>query len=188
MDKHLLLICYIIFIYILISLIEWLSHYYLMHFNGSLKKIMDYYHIKLDNCHIDHHKETKLDQTLPDDCIEEGLVFNILDWEMIVMLIFVILISYLFWNFFPTFKKSFSLIFIIFITFIISNLYFYIWGSIHSNYHKRYIDVNVPLKNNPDKIIYSPLKYFIPNQNSYIFKYLFWYHTLHHLNKGNEKC
>ena len=75
-----------------------------------------------------------------------------------------------------------------FIAFIILNLYFYSWGSIHSNYHKRYIDVNIPLKNNSDITIYSPLKYFIPNQKSCIFKYLYWYHTLHHLNKGDGKC
>ena len=63
----------------------------------------------------------------------------------------------------------------------------YVWSSIHSHYHNRYIKTNKPLINKPNITIYSPLPFFIPNESSSIYKYLYWYHTLHHLNKGENK-
>lgn len=176
---------FIIFLYIVISLAEWLSHYYLMHFNGFFKTFIEYFLIKLETNHIDHHKETRLDQTLPDDFIEEGTIFNLTD--SIIVILLMLLLAYLFWLFFPGFKKSFSLPFILFFTFILANSYFYVWGSIHTHYHNRYIENNKPLKNNPKVTIYAPIPFFVPNESSAAYKYLLWYHTLHHLNKGQDK-
>ena len=179
-------IFFILFVYCMISLIEWVMHHYAMHGNGIVKLIMEYYN--LQNCHIDHHKEAKLDQSLPDDFIEEGIVFNIMDVEIIGIVVFLFLSSYLYWQFVPGFKKSFSMTFIFVFIVLVSNLYYYTWSSIHSHYHKRYIEANQPLKNNPTITVHSPLRFFIPNESSSIYKYLFWYHTLHHLNKSNPKC
>jgi hypothetical protein len=158
-----------------------------MHYNGFLKKLLDYLNIEIDNSHINHHKQTMLNQTLPDDYIEEGLVFNLIDSEILYTLIFFVVGTILFWLFFPKFKKSFSLLFMIIFSVVFISVYMYIWSSIHSHYHSRYVESNKPLKNNPKITIYSPLPFFIPHESSYIYKYLYWYHSLHHLNKGEDK-
>jgi hypothetical protein len=44
------------------------------------------------------------------------------------------------------------------------------------------------LNNNPDKTIYGAIAYSIPDTSLGLYKNLFWYHTLHHLNKGEDKC
>ena len=81
-----------------------------MHYNGFLKKTLDWLNIKHENSHILHHKQTLLDQTLPDDnYIEEGLVFNLIDNEVILIFIFAFFFMCLFWFYFPDFKNSFSL-------------------------------------------------------------------------------
>lgn len=178
--------CFLIFIYCVISYFEWFLHHYVMHSNGFAKPIMDYY--KLKNSHLDHHIECKLDQSLPDDFIEEGIVFNMKDGENIALCILLFMSAYVYWQFFPRFKQSFSLSFVFGFIFLISVLYFYIWSSIHSHYHNRYVEANQPLKNNPQLTIYSPYRFFIPNDSSFLYKYLYKYHTLHHLNKGQVKC
>jgi hypothetical protein len=157
-----------------------------MHYDG-LKNVLNNYNITSTNDHIKHHKETRLDQTLPDNYIEEGLVFNLFDIDMIYLFLFIIIGSYIFWLYFPNFKKSFSMIFTLSFSVILLIIYFWAWSSIHSHYHSRYIECNKKLKNNPDITIYSLLPNFIPNESSSIYKYLFWYHTLHHLNKGVDK-
>lgn len=185
--KIILFIYYVIFLYILISFFEWIIHYYAMHYNGGLKNILNYYNINIENSHIDHHKETRLDQTLPDNYIEEGIVFNLLDADIFYISIFVLGGSYIFWLYFPKFKKSFSLISALLFSFVLLIIYFWVWNSIHTNYHGRYIECNKKLKNNPNIIIYSLFPNFSPNENSPVYKYLFWYHALHHLNKGVDK-
>jgi hypothetical protein len=187
MKKEYLIGYLFIFSYIVISFIEWGTHYYVMHCNGFLKNIFDYLHINTENSHIDHHLETRLDQTLPDGYIEEGLVFNILDSEIIFILSFFCASLYLFWFYFPGFKKSISFWVIFAYSIIVSVGYTWTWGSIHSYYHKRYIEANKPLKNNPNKTVYSPLPFFVPDNTSGLYKYLFWYHTIHHLTKGEYK-
>lgn len=188
MNNFLHIVYYLIFMYIIISFIEWFLHHYFMHANGSLESILKTFNINIKNSHIDHHKETRIDQSVPHNCTEEGLVFDIMNNEILIILLLILLSSYLFWLLFPNFKKSFSLLFILIITFIISISYTYIWNSIHTTYHKHYININKPLKNNSNMTIYSPLHFFIPDQKSNIYKYLYWYHTLHHLNKSKEKC
>jgi len=177
---------FVIFIYCMISLIEWVMHHYVMHENGIVPHIMEYFHMK--NFHMDHHKETRIDQTLPDNFIEEGIVFNVMDVEMIGIVVFMVLTAFLYWQFVPGFKQSFSLTFLVGFIVIVINVYYYTWSSIHSHYHKRYIEVNQPLKNNPSITVHSPARFFIPIESSFLYKYLFWYHTLHHLNKNKMKC
>jgi len=178
---------FILSFYILISLFEWINHYYLMHYNGFLKKTLDWLNIKHENSHILHHKQTLLDQTLPDDnYIEEGLVFNLIDNEVILIFIFAFFFMCLFWFYFPDFKNSFSLTCTLFITFLFISIYIWIWSSIHSHYHNVYIECNQKLKFN-ENIVYSPIRFFVPDEKSSIYKYLYWYHTIHHLTKGESK-
>jgi len=185
-NSVLFFIIFLIYLYITTSLIEWTIHYYLMHYNGSLIKILNFFNITPDNSHINHHKETRLDQTLPDNFIEEGLVFNFLDYETVFICVLFISSALLFWRNFPKFKTCFSLQFTIVISFIIAFLYLWTWNSIHSHYHKKYIECNTSLKNSKN-VVYSPLRFFIPDESSSLYKYLYWYHTLHHLNKGESK-
>jgi hypothetical protein len=187
MSKYTSLLFFLIYIYIIISLAEWLSHYYLMHYNGFLKNVLQFFNCKIDNTHIDHHKETLLDLSLPDDYTEEGLIFNLFEPKVIFLIISLFVCMWLFWLYFPEFKKHFSLIFVLCFSIIIINVYVNVWSSIHSNYHKRYIEVNKPLKNNSTTTIYSLLPYFTPNESSPIYKYLLWYHAIHHYNKGENK-
>jgi len=177
-----LFIVYFLFIYSVLSFLEWTLHYYFMHENIKINKI-----IKMKNVHIEHHKETYLDQTLPPDYIEEGLPFNFFDIEIIFISIVILFSAFLFWNYFPNFKNNFSIITIMIITTLIIFIYSWCWSSIHSNYHNVYIECNKPLKNNKNITIYSPMQFFVPDTTSFIYKYLFWYHTLHHLNKGKSK-
>jgi len=186
-NDMMMFIWFIVMFYIFISLFEWLSHYYVMHYNGFLKKLLDYLDIKMENSHIAHHKQTYLDQTLPsDNYIEKGLVFNMIDSEIISICILAIISMTLFWHYFPNFKKSFSLTFTLFMTFLLMNVYLWVWSSIHSHYHKVYVECNKKLKFS-DNTVYSPVSFFVPNENSTVYKYLFWYHTLHHLTKGEGK-
>lgn len=178
---------FLIVFYIFVSFFEWTFHYYLMHYNGFFKKILDYFNIKVENSHISHHKQTYLDQTLPsDNYIEEGLVFNLIDTEIFLTFILTFISMIFFWMYFPNFKKSFSLTFILFVTIIFIIIYLWAWSSIHSHYHNVYIESNKKLKYS-DNVIYSPLPFFVPNEDSSIYKYLFWYHTIHHLSKGESK-
>jgi len=178
------LLIFFVFIYIMLSFVEWVSHYYLMHGN-HIQPMLDALHMK--NCHIDHHKETRLDQTLPDSFIEEGLVFNFLDAENLFVIACLIGTAYVFWKHYPGFKKSYSFTFIALVTLVLSFVYLYIWSSIHSQYHQRYIVANQPLINNPEKTMYSPLAFFRIDPSNALYRYLLWYHTLHHLNKGKGK-
>jgi len=186
-NPYSLILLLLVFLYVVISFIEWFLHYYFMHKNFP-KVVLDTIQMSVDNYHIDHHKETRLDQTLPDDFLEEGLVFNFLDIETLVLIGLTIGSGYLFWKYYPPFKKSISLSTVFVVTILVSILYLYIWNSIHTRYHSRYIEVNRPLQNNPELTIYSPMRSFIPDTAKAYYKYLLWYHTLHHLNKGEDKC
>ena len=179
------IILFLIFFYILVSLIEWTLHYFVMHFNEPAKGILEY--LNTSKSHIEHHKKTNIDQSLTDDYSEESLVFNFILLENYAILGVVFVLVYLYWRFFPGFKKySLALVFV-FVSFVYF-FYLYLWGSIHSYYHKRYVDSNKPAKNDPNMIVYCPLKFFKPDEENPVYKYLFWYHTLHHLTKGVDKC
>lgn len=178
---------FLVVLYLFTSLFEWLSHYYFMHFNGFIKPLFTYFNINLENSHIEHHKEAKLNQTLPDNFIEEGLVFNTVDGEILLIFVFLLLSVCIFWHIIPVFRKSFSLTFLLTFSFVFINIYAWIWSSIHSHYHGRYINANTKLKNNPNITIYSPVSFFVPEESWTIYKLLFWYHILHHLNKGQDK-
>ena len=178
---------FLIFIYCAFSLFEWIGHHYFMHRNGIVKDIMDYFNI-VKNGHLEHHKQTRIDQSLPGDFKEESIIFNPFASDIIGLNFFLLICCYLYWRFVPGFKQSFSLTFIFVFVFLVLNLYFYVWSSIHTHYHRRYIEVNKPLPNNPQKTIYSPFRFFVPDESSSVYKYLYWYHTIHHLNKGDIKC
>jgi len=165
---------FLVFLYIAISFIEWNIHYYIMHFNEPVKPVLEY--LKIDKGNINHHKDTKLDQSLQHDYKEGSLVFNFTDVRIYFVLFFIVLLGFLFWRYFPGFKKYSLTYILIFVSFVYF-LYFYIWNSFHTHYHKKYVEND-----------YIPVKNFIPDEENGLYKYLLWYHTLHHLNKGDCKC
>jgi len=177
---------FFIFLYVIVSLIEWISHFYIMHQNGIVKMIHDNI-IKIDTNHIAHHLETRLDQSLVEDFKEEGLVFNIMKISAFILVLITVTSGYLFWLYFPNAKQCLSLPVIVLLSFVVSYGYFYYWNSIHTHYHKHYIEANKPLSKNPAITIYSIFPHFIPDETSYLYKYLLWYHTIHHLTKGEDK-
>lgn len=173
-------ILYIVFVYVYISIIEWSLHKYIMHglgLGGSLSKMMG---MTANNSHIQHHKETYLDQTLPAEHVVEGLIFNWLHMEIIATLLLFLGGTVILWKY--TIVNKIPLYIIITTTILVNVLYLWTWSSIHSTYHQQYI-----VANDPNNMILSPLPFFQPNTSNPIYKYLFWYHTLHHLNKGESK-
>lgn len=72
-----------------------------------------------------------------------------------------------------------------------SIIYFWMWNSLHSAYHRRYIPVyqQVPNpKNGPDSTITVwGIPPFVPNMDSPIYRWFYKEHTLHHMNKGISK-
>jgi len=186
-NPFLIFLIFLIFLYVIFSFSEWISHYFFMHLNGIIKPIYDYFYGDKEAGHITHHKDVLLNQSLKDNFREEGLVFNLLEEEVLILIIIILIFVSLGWYFIPIFKKTFSLTFILLVTLFICYLYTWLWNSIHSSYHGRYIKINQPLTNNPNIIIYSPIKFYIPDKSSGSYKYLYWYHTLHHLNKGESK-
>ena len=50
---------FLIYIYVIISLAEWLSHYYLMHYNAFLKNVLQLFNCKIDNTTYFSNNEPK---------------------------------------------------------------------------------------------------------------------------------
>jgi hypothetical protein len=175
-------IVYLLVLCIIISYWEWVVHYLQHHFS-YIKKIFKYYKIKYHD-HLIHHKETNLNQTIPDNFSTISIAFNVFECSVNIFIFLMMLTVSIFWVYFPNFKKYFSYFFTMGISFILLNIYLWILSSFHSHNHNRYIKCNVSNDLNP---VYSPLSYFIPNDKSRIYKYCFWFHTLHHLNKGKFK-
>ena len=60
----------------------------------------------------------------------------------------------------------------------------------HSAYHRKYVRTNRPIPNpkaGADITLWSPFPYFSPDTGSAAYRFMFKYHTLHHLNKGDGK-
>jgi len=149
--------------------------------NGFINPFLSAIGINMYNSHVRHHKETKMDQTLDDGFVEEGLVFNMFDLEVWLVFSTFLLFVYLTRSWF----SPLPLPLLLFLSIFLGLFYFYSWSSIHSFYHQKYIPTNTPLTSNTT--VYSPLPFYVPDHTSPIYQYLYWYHTLHHLNKGKSK-
>ena len=158
------------------SFLEWMIHYYYMH-----KNIGKYFYNILDNGHIDHHQQTYLNQKL-DLSIEkeEDLVFETLSPHILFLIILVLFINYKIWNIIPGSKEIIPIKYFLILVFIMVFVYNWSWNSLHTKYHFK----DVSLKN---QIKYNIIPFFKPDTNSKIYKFLYKYHTLHHLNKGKSK-
>lgn len=173
--KYLYFIILFILLYITISFFEWSIHYYYMHQNNKIGKYL--YNIT-KSAHIEHHKQTNLDQN--NNGNEKELVFQLFQPNIIFIILLLMIIFYGIWHLIPEFKKIISIKNLLLIVFISMFIYIWSWNSLHTKYHSR----KVSLKNQQK---YNLIPFFNPDTNSRIYKYLFSYHTLHHLNKGKYK-
>ena len=170
-------VIFIIFIYFVTSLVEWCLHYFVMHKNifkllnvKSKKEQYDY--------HLEHHIKTYLTQYNKGP--ENELVFDIFSIHVISLSSILLIIFSICWFIIPHFKYCIPFkIYILTVIFAIL-FYYWCWGSLHSRYHNRKIKMS-------NQIAYNLVPYFTPDVNSPIYKYLFTYHSLHHLNKGESK-
>jgi len=148
-----------------------------MHKNGLKLLRIEIPDENVDN-HLEHHTKTYLTQynTGP----EQALVFNLFTLHIIILTTFILIIFSICWYIIPPLHCCIPYdIYIILVVFCIL-FYYWCWGSIHSAYHSRKITIS-------NQIAYNLVPYFTPDVNSPIYKYLFTYHSLHHLNKGESK-
>ena len=171
------IVIFIIIFYVLTSLTEWCLHYFVMHKHG-----FKLFNIKSqkekDDTHLEHHIKTHLTQNNTGP--EKGIVFDIFSLHVVLLTSLLLIIYSICWLIIPQLQSCIS--YKIYTTIILfsSLFYYWCWGSIHSTYHNRKIKVS-------DQISYNLIPYFTPDVNSSIYKYLFTYHSLHHLNKGESK-
>lgn len=172
--RSLQVILFIVLFYTWVSVMEWVAHKYIMH-----KQI-------IDNSHVNHHIDVRLDQSIHSSFHPEGLIFKpinqlilfFIGWTSAIMLWKVIgMNTWIPWYF------------LILFVLLISQLYFWMWNSMHSSYHLRYIEINTPMtnENGETSIIYGILPHFRPNKHNWLYKWMKRYHALHHMNKGESK-
>lgn len=172
------IILLIIVLYITISLFEWFLHYYIMHEHGVISKLSQKIISKIHSSHTNHHKETHLTQQ--NNSNEGELVFCIFDPPIILVCVLIIIILLNIRSLIPQLKDTISVKALVIIILLTLLAYILSWNSIHTRYHNRKVKLT-------DQIKYSLIPFFNPDTNSSIYKYLFRYHTLHHLNKGESK-
>ena len=183
MDTKLIYIpIYIIILYIIISFFEWFIHNYYMHKNSKIGEYL--YDNIIKGGHIGHHKKTYLNQKLDlenenENEKEKELVFELLSPYTIFIVFLLMIIFNKIYYLIPEFKNVVPIKYFLIINFIIIFVYFWSWNSLHTKYHFKKVSFKNQFK-------YNIIPFFKPDTNSKIYKFLYKYHTLHHLNKG--KC
>lgn len=114
------------------------------------------------------------------DSDEKELIFQLFSPSIIFLILLIMIILYGIIHLIPELKNTISIKYFILMTFIPMFIYIWSWNSIHTKYHNR----EVSLEN---QMSYNIIPFFKPDTNSRIYKYLYKYHTLHHLNKGKNK-
>ena len=164
---------FIVVLYVTTSVMEWCSHYFWMHRN--IPYVFEDPHY--NTYHITHHKDTYLTQYNDGD--EETMVFGLWTSHTMVITIVLLLIFSLLWYTIRTLQLIRYPLYIL-ICLLIIFIYYWAWGSLHCQYHHRTVSLH-------NQIRYNLVPFFRPNTNSPIYHYLFKYHALHHLNKGESK-
>lgn len=177
-------------VYIYVSFIEWFTHKYIMHGLGTLGKFFK--GLGLSDSHITHHTQTSLGQTLIGPYEHDSLIFNLKEQAIL----FTILVTggTLIWH---VMGRPFDYTLLLITLIILSGLHFWLWASFHTSYHDVYFHTDEPLTNPHGETI--SVFGVLDHQNTRkecngrsslwcsFFRYLAWYHTLHHLNKGENK-
>lgn len=173
------------------SVLEWTTHKWTMHGLGWVGT--SFVPPSMTRWHKEHHSETALNQDVPADFRPDGIVFNSKEmWIMGGLFSVGALVN---WKLLGLDTLTpgapwLGATAVSGVTVVFALLYFWAWNSIHSAYHRKYIHTNRPIPNpkaGTQLTLWSPLPYFVPNTGSAVYRFLFKYHTLHHLNKGEGK-
>jgi len=176
-------VAWVVAVYVWASLLEWMLHKWSMHGVGLLGGLFT--KLKTTRSHIQHHKDTNMQQGLADDYHPEGLVYEprdmVLTWLAFspgALGLWALLGG----------RRVMPAAVLIVITIVGAIGYFWTWNSMHTAYHKVYLPVNQDIPTADATVrLWSPLAYFQPNKSNPVFRWLFRYHALHHLNKGVSK-
>jgi hypothetical protein len=141
-------------------------------------KLGEYLSKTFESKHVEHHLDTKLNQY--NDGEEDDFVFQIFSSFFPIMMLLIITITWHMFTYLPGFKKFKTFKGVFFTSFAVVLLYCWTWSSLHTKYHRK----EISLKN---QVFYVAMPFFEPDTSSSLYKYLFKYHTLHHLNKGESK-
>ena len=160
-------------IYLLCSCVEWILHNKIMH--GNLKQLSQFPLIgdKLSQVaedHLNHHKNVNMDMTMKHvDKNAKGLIFKWSSTFHIAIVLF--FTSYIFKK---EMKSQSRLLYIL----SISLFYSCLWNTIHLNMH------NVDYKVKKEEGMCNLKK---KQNHNMIYNFLWKYHAIHHLQKGNKK-
>jgi len=181
------ILLWICLLYVWGSVLEWMLHKWTMHGVGLLGGL--FARLQTTRSHIQHHRDTNMQQGLSDDYHPKGLVYQPRD--MILTWLAFAPVALGLWALSGG-RKAMPASAAIAFTVVAAFLYFWTWNSIHTAYHQVYLPANEEI---PDPkggegatvVLKSPIPYFRPDKNDPVFLRLFWYHALHHLNKGVGK-
>jgi hypothetical protein len=147
--------------------------------------------LEISKYHIGHHSQTSLGQTLLGPHDADELTFNLR--EQIILFSSGLVIGTLLWLLLGR-RFDYSLVLITLI--IVCILHFWIWASFHMSFHNVHHRTNEEIKNKDGRSVY--LFGVLEHQNTRqqcrgnssfwcnFYRYLAWYHALHHLNKGKK--
>lgn len=177
-------VAWVVAVYVWASLLEWMLHKWSMHGVGLLGGLFT--KLKTTRSHIQHHKDTNMQQGLADDYHPEGLVYEPRD--MILTWLAFLPGALGLWAVLGG-RKMMPAAVVIVITVVGAIGYFWTWNSMHTAYHKVYLPVNQDIAAGGGAAVrlWSPAAYFKPDESRSVFRLLFRYHALHHLNKGVSK-
>lgn len=160
MNKKIKFALYLVVMYCITSILEWIIHGKISH-SKVLKKYSAFY----EN-HMQHHHEILNDMRLKPNFTEAGLYFEFP--EIIYLFIIGFFFYYLVSN--KLFHYNLSLFRLGQISIVVMIFYTLLWNYYHPKMHYKFSKKNVP---------YNGLNPFI--------KWLYRNHTLHHLQKGRRK-
>ena len=171
--------------YIFLSIYEYLTHKYIMHFNKDsyLSKMMKHIpylnklYFKIGNNHIKHHMSVEPDMKLKGGVIEysthnDGLFSN---WDEFVPLTFTSLIGMIGIKMITNYDISLINMFIM--SMIITYSWSYLWNKIHPQMHNH--DIKFTIKDGPyDNGLFDL---------SFMKNILLDNHKIHHMRKGDNR-
>lgn len=170
---------FIMIFYICFSIVELLSHKYVMHCNKDslISQIIKYipffgnqYFLTCDK-HIQHHLEVEPDMTLNNIKYKESLFMG---WDVYIPIYIAMLICLIITKFISNYNITYKYLFIICL--IITFIWEYIWNKVHIKMHNYDIDYSIfegPYENILNTDILKNL--------------LLKNHVHHHLQKGDKK-
>lgn len=169
---------------------EWVSHKYIMHGTGPLGSIFK--RCGIADSHIKHHLQTSLSQSLIGEVDHDSLIFS--PKEQVLLFVTGLFFASLIWI---LLRKPFHYAFVFGSVLMLSIFHSWLWASFHTSYHHISPEDNelLVMSNGEKRTIFTVFD--IQNTRSICYdqnnlwckyyRYLAWYHALHHLKKGEKQ-